>query len=469
MIAYSNVRSGRLAQLVEHSLDVRRVSGSSPLTSTNFLRQEICMKVSVVTFGCKVNQYDSESVLNLLTESGYTRAKSSKEADIVIFNSCAVTAESSRKLKKSLNSVKKVNRRAVIVMMGCLSQAFPGIEKDFEDVDIFLGNSNKNKVVSLISDYFKSKTRVISVAPSQACFPEVSISKFSDRTRAFIKIQDGCDRFCSYCIIPYARGRVRSRSVGGIVSEVERLAANGYKEVTLVGINLSSYGLDSGEKLDDLVGELALISGLERIRLGSLEPDLVTDEFLSNLSKNLKFCPQFHLSLQSGSNKVLKDMRRLYTREEYISLVERIRKLFRNSTITTDLIVGFPGETDQDFESSIKMLKMINFLKVHVFPYSAREGTLAAKMKNQISKDVKSERVKLAIQEANRQTDKILSSFVGSVFQVLYENAKENGIYEGYTQNYVLVKTKSIKNISGKIVSTRIKSYINGCCIGEIV
>lgn len=426
------------------------------------------MKVCIVTFGCKVNQYDSEAVLEMLTEEGYIKVNTIFEADIVIFNSCAVTAESVKKLKKSLNFVRNNNKNAIVVLMGCVPQAFPEFRDSFKNVDIFIGNSNKNKIGEILKNFIEQRKRIVCVEPFGSVSENFFVSEFSDRTRAFLKIEDGCNRFCSYCIIPYARGKIRSKPINEIISEVYTLAKNGYKEITFVGINLSSYGIDIGTNLDEILKMVALVPGIERIRLGSLEPDLVTEEFLIKLSENPKFCPQFHLSLQSGSNKILKSMHRLYTKEDYINITKKIAMLFKNSTITTDLIVGFPGESEEDFNDSIEMIKKIGFLKVHVFPYSARSGTLAAGMPNQIPKNVKLLRVKKAIAEAERQKGIILNNFIGKRLSVLYENTKQGKWYEGYTSNYILVKAVSDTDIRGKIIDTYIESCEKNYCIGKL-
>ena len=370
------------------------------------------MKAFIITFGCKVNQYDSEVALTLLNKAGYGKAESIYNADIVIVNSCAVTQESVKKLKKSLNFVKKKNPNGIILLMGCVPQAFPESEGEFKNVDIFIGNSNKYNLVPIIEKFIKNRQRLVNVEKYNSGICSSLVHEFSKRTRAFIKIEDGCNRFCSYCIIPYARGRVRSKTIDNILFEVKGLADNGYKEINLVGINLSSYGLDLGTNLSDVINKISEIQGIERIRLGSLEPDLVTEKFLREISKNEKFCPQFHLSLQSGSNKILKAMHRLYTREDYINIVEKIRSMFKNATITTDLIVGFPGETENEFEESIDIIKKIKFLKIHIFPYSLRSGTVAAKMPGHIPKDIKNRRVKIAINEANNQTKLLLNNFL---------------------------------------------------------
>ena len=426
------------------------------------------MKVYIITFGCKVNQYDSEAVLELLIRSGFTQAENVSNADIVILNSCAVTSESVRKLKKTVNYIKSNNPKCITVLMGCIPQAFPGMDEEFSAFDITIGNYNKANLVSYISEFTDKKEHIVDIIPRSIDFDDLSIEKFSAHTRAFLKIEDGCNRFCSYCIIPYARGRVRSKSIDDIKREVENLVKNGYKEIILVGINLSSYGTDLGLSLYDAINAAHSIDGVQRIRLGSLEPDLIQEDFLNKLSKKEKFCHHFHLSLQSGSNKVLKSMRRLYTREEYINTVRHIRRMFEDATITTDIIVGFPGESESDFLDSIDIIKEVNFLKVHIFPYSERRGTLASKMPDKISNQIKSLRVRLMKKEVSKQTSKVLHSFTGETLSVLYEKIDNEGFYEGYSDNYILVKTKSDTDIRGKIVKTHIKSNTETYCVGII-
>ncbi len=425
------------------------------------------MDFYIHTFGCKVNQCDSGDIDKQMIESGFERSSDFKSSDIVIVNSCAVTFESVRKLRHMLNRVRKENPNCILVLTGCAAQADIS-EVNFDDIDIIVGNSDKHKVSLVVKDYIKNKKNIVKINPifDIDTFQNYKIDHTLNKSRAFLKIEDGCNRFCSYCIIPYARGKVRSKSIDSIINETKQLAESGYKEIVLVGINLSCYGSDLGVDLADAVDAVGSCDGIERIRLGSLEPDLTTPELISRFSAQPKFCPQFHMSLQSGSDVVLKNMRRHYTHSEYLSVCENIRKYFPNATFTTDLMVGFPGETEDDFKESLKIIKEVKFLKVHVFPYSPRPGTLAAKFDNQIPSSVKSQRVRKAIEKSNISCKMVFNEFLGKKYDVLYENIDKNGFYCGYTKEYLPVKTKSENNISGDIVSTELCSIEDDCIIG---
>ena len=416
------------------------------------------MNFSVFTFGCKVNQGESQSVISELVSYGHTFCESpfNKIVDIVIVNSCTVTAESDRKMRQFINKVRRENNGAIIVLMGCMPQAFPETAAGFRDVQIIIGNNKKSKLPLLIDRYFKERKQIISIdnINSVKTFEEIETPSISSRFRAFLKIEDGCDRFCSYCIIPYARGRVRSKSLESIRKDVINLSTSGYKEIVLTGINLSSYGKDLNCGLEDAVKEVGKIEAVERIRLGSLEPDMLNENLIKLLSKESKLCAQFHLSLQSGSNNTLKKMRRLYNREDYIKTVNLLRDNFSDATFTTDLMVGFPGETESDFEESLSIIEEIKFLKVHVFPYSIRPGTLASKFENQIGKAVKTRRVQKAVEISKKVGKIVLEEFANRKMKVLYESCDSEGFYKGYTSNYILVKSKSSEDVRGKLLET---------------
>lgn len=428
------------------------------------------MNFYIVTFGCKVNQCESDKMSFLMTEKGYTLSTSIEEADVIIVNSCTVTGESDRKLRQTIHKIKKLNPNSIVLLTGCMPQASPEDAKKLDGVDIIVGNSKKYSVTEELEKFFKNKNKIIDV-------PLISIQKeFQDtlsmdpsrRCRAFLKIEDGCNRFCSYCIIPYARGRVRSLPLSKIKKDIENLAKNGYKEVVLVGINLFSYGEDIDCDIADAVKAACSVEGINRVRLGSLEPDLLSDDLIERLSLEKKLCPQFHLSLQSGSDKVLKLMRRKYNIKEYTNVVEKLRNKFPNATFTTDLMVGFTGETDLDFRESLDVLKDIEFLKVHVFPYSIRPGTLAEKFKNPVDKKIKTNRVKEAIDFSEKISKIVLNKFIGCTLDVLYETVNSQGMYEGYTTNYIYVKTASNTDIRGKILPTKINKIQDNFCIGSI-
>ena len=354
------------------------------------------MKVSTITLGCKVNQYETQA--NQLLQGGFSACQTDEDADIILLNSCTVTSTSDHKVKQTLHKARREHPHAVIVLTGCMPQAFPELAEDLTDADIVLGNSNRSSLLPHILQYLSTRQRIIDIVPHQTKekFESMSVENFYERTRAFIKIQDGCNRFCSYCIIPYARGRVRSRKIDSIIKEIEQIAQKGIKEVVITGIHLASYGKDFEENIGliDLLEEINKIDGIVRIRLGSLEPKIITEEFMQRLSKLEKICHHFHLSLQSGCDNTLKRMNRKYTTSEFEEIVQRLRKYYNDVILTTDIIVGFPGETEEDFETTYNYLKKINFYKMHVFPYSPRKGTVAAKMPDQIQGDIKEKRSK---------------------------------------------------------------------------
>lgn len=428
------------------------------------------MNFYIVTFGCKVNQCESDKMSFLMTEKGYTLSTSIEEADVIIINSCTVTGESDRKLRQTIHKIKKLNPNSIVLLTGCMPQASPEEAKKLDGVDIIVGNSKKYSVTEELEKFFKNKNKIIDVPliSTQKEFQDTLSMDPSRRCRAFLKIEDGCNRFCSYCIIPYARGRVRSLPLSKIKKDIENLAKSGYKEVVLVGINLFSYGEDIDCDIADAVKAACSVEGINRVRLGSLEPDLLSDDLIERLSLEKKLCPQFHLSLQSGSDKVLKLMRRKYNIKEYTNVIEKLRNKFPNATFTTDLMVGFTGETDLDFRESLDVLKDIEFLKVHVFPYSIRPGTLAEKFKNPVDKKTKTNRVKEAIDFSEKISKIVLNRFIGRTLDVLYETVNPEGMYEGYTENYIYVKTASKTDIRGKILPTKINKIQDNFCLGSI-
>ncbi len=426
------------------------------------------MKISFCTHGCKVNQYETQSLRELFLHNGYELAKKGETPDVFLLNSCTVTAESDRKNRQMLRRIKKKYPSCVTVLFGCMVQAFP-TKAETLGADILFGNTDHKKLLTLLDEYVKNRTTLNFVEEhikgEKYCTP--GISYFEGRTRAYMKIEDGCNRFCSYCAIPYARGRVRSRSVSDIKSEAERLAQNGYNEIVLVGINLSAYGQDNGETLCNAVNAASQPDGVKRVRLGSLEPDHISDEILEGLRQNKKFCPQFHLSLQSGSSTTLKRMNRHYDAEFYRDLINRIRLIFKDASITTDVMVGFVGETEDEFSESLNFVKEIGFARCHVFAYSKREGTAAAKLSGHIEKAQKLERSEKMIAAANEAQYNFLKKQLGTTQSVLFETY-QNGICEGYTENYTRVLVRSENDISNKIYSVYLKT-VNGDFIeGEL-
>ncbi len=427
------------------------------------------MKVSVYTLGCKVNQYDTQEMISELVKNGYTVADHKSKCDVYIINSCTVTAESSRKSRQAVRRLRAENKDAIIVLTGCFSQAFRDEASLLEDADIIIGNNTNHKLTEYLEAFLKTKERIIDIIPHtrEEKYCGKSIDTFEGHTRAFIKIQDGCNRYCSYCIIPKARGFSRSRQLDDIQQEITCLANLGYKEIVFVGINLSSYGLDNGTDICDALTIAENTPGIERFRLGSLEPDHITDEIIAKLSKMKKFCPQFHLSLQSGSNKILKKMNRHYTAEEYYELCCKLKSTFPDISLTTDIIVGFPGETEEDFNETAAFAKKCGFMKVHVFPFSPREGTPAFNYTNKIQNSIKAKRCSALQQACDKIRNEFMTDYIGKTVNVLFETPK-NDIQQGYTENYTPVTVRCQHNLSGKIFPVKITSVNTDFCEGII-
>lgn len=426
------------------------------------------MKIAFYTLGCKVNQYETNWLSEQAESKGFSVVNHNEDADIYVVNSCTVTGESDRKTRQTVRRFKRIHPESVVVLTGCMPQAFPGDAEKLTEADIVLGNKNNYLLFDLLENYFSGCERIISIDTHKTgdTFVPCKIKNFEGRTRAIVKIEDGCDRFCSYCIIPYARGRVRSKSLEDLKEEFESLYHKGFCEVVLVGINLSSYGKDTGSSMCDAV-ELADKVGFKRIRLGSLEPDHITDEVIERLAKVKSFCPQFHISLQSGCNKTLKTMNRHYTTEEYSELCQKLRKSFDYTSLTTDIMVGFPDESEEDFEESARFAEKIGFEKVHVFPYSPREGTRAAKMK-QLEKSLKEQRCREMIKRTTKVRTDYLLSQVGKTVNVLFETRSADGYTEGYTENYTPVKVKG-EIPCNEIKKTKITEINGDFCVGEII
>lgn len=429
------------------------------------------MNVRIITLGCKVNQYESEAMGEMLGKNGISRAADGEAADIVIINSCTVTAQSDHKVRQTLRREKKKNPDAIMVLTGCMVQAFPEKSQELQEADIILGTSNRGRLVDYIMSFMSSRQRIVDISEHKngEKFESMSINNFNERTRAYVKIEDGCNRFCSYCIIPYARGRVRSKPLEEIKPEVEALAAAGYKEIVLTGINLSVYGQEFGLHLCDAVEAVCAVEGVERVRLGSLEPEQLSEDVIARLAKQEKLCPQFHLSLQSGCDATLKRMNRHYTCDEYRQIVANLRKAFPNTAITTDLMVGFAGETDEEFQESLAFAKEIAFAKVHVFAYSRRPGTKAYDAPGQVSNKVKEERSHRMIEVTTGTQKDFFRQQVGLTETVLFEQEKDKNVYEGYTRNYTPVYVVSTENIRGKILPVKITDVTEDACIGQIV
>lgn len=427
------------------------------------------MKIYFHTLGCKVNQYETQEMREMAVNGGYFVTENESEADIFVVNSCTVTSESDRKTRQSVRHFKKSYPASTVVLTGCMPQSFPEMAEKLTEADIVLGNKNNKLLVSALNEYFVNHNRVLHLEQHEKGESLVSsgITNFEERTRATLKIEDGCDRFCSYCIIPKARGRVRSKDICEIKKETEFLANNGYTEIVLVGINLSAYGKNSDLDLADAIFAVAENEKIKRIRLGSLEPDHLTDELLEKLAKCDKLCPQFHISLQSGCDKTLKNMHRHYTAEEYEHLCIKLRENFKDTTLTTDIMVGFPQETDEDFEISRRFAEKIGFEKIHIFPYSRRSGTVADKMDGQIDRSVKAERVSKLSETAEKIRKEFLKKQIGKTLNVLVEGKQKDDYLFGYTENYTPVKFKGTAEI-GSIANVKISSSDNEFCYGEI-
>lgn len=430
------------------------------------------MTVSFYTLGCKVNQYETQSLMRLFEQRGYSVRSTAETADVFVINSCTVTAESDRKTRQTVRHFKKKMPQSVIVLMGCMPQAFPNAAAELLDADIVVGNVDVSVIPDLVEKFLKDKKRTVRISEHKngECFSTPTIESFEGRTRAFLKIEDGCNRFCSYCIIPYSRGRVRSKSLDEIKSETEILSRAGYSEIVLVGINLSAYGneQENGFNICDAVDVASKPKGIKRVRLGSLEPDHISDEMLARLKNNEKFCPQFHLSLQSGCDDTLKRMNRHYDSAFYYDLVTRIRNIFPNAAITTDVMVGFVGEDEREFNESLEFVKKVGFAKAHVFAYSRREGTRAYSMENQVLKAVKEKRSAAMIAATTDTEYEFLKNMVGQTVSVLFETVK-GGFYEGYTENYSRVLVKSKKDIRSLIVPVRIIGAEKEHLVAELV
>lgn len=423
------------------------------------------MKVALHNLGCKVNSYETDAMSQLFKDAGYELVQFNEKADIYVINTCSVTNIADRKSRQMLHRAKKMNPEAVVVAAGCYAQVAAGdLEKD-SAVDVIVGNNKKKEIVSLVENYIrdnKLNEAVIDIAHDNE-YEDLELMTVTEHTRAYIKIQDGCNQFCSYCIIPYARGRIRSREPESIYEEIKRLAKQGFMEVVLTGIHLSSYNAD-GVKLIDVVEAIEQIEGIERIRLGSLEPGIVTEDFVSRLSKCKKVCPHFHLSMQSGCDDTLKRMNRHYTSDEYYEKCQLIRKYYKNPAFTTDVIVGFPGETEEEFGITEQFVRKVEFAELHVFKYSKRTGTRAAVMENQVDEQIKAKRSDVLIATGEELKKAYRNIFIDKKVPVLFEEKvviDNKEYYVGHTTEYIKIAVESKADICGKIVETTIFDTLN--------
>lgn len=423
-------------------------------------------KVAFHTLGCKVNTYETDAMEQMLLSHGYEIVSFENQADIYIINTCSVTNMADRKSRQMLHKAKKKNPNAVVVAAGCYVQAAPKEVLADAGVDLVIGNNRKQDLVQILEDYFKEhrEEAVIDINKEQE-YEELELDFVSDHTRAYIKVQDGCNQFCSYCIIPYTRGRVRSRAKQDVISEIKRIAKNGTKEVVLTGIHLSSYGKDfkDGTDLLDLIKAVQEVNGIQRIRLGSLEPRIITLEFAQELRRLDKFCPHFHLSLQSGCEATLKRMNRHYTPEEYYEKCELLREVFEHPAITTDVIAGFPGETEEEFEETYKFLEKVNFYEMHVFKYSKRKGTRAAEMENQVPEPIKTKRSNILLELTRECSKRYRSFWIGREVNVLLEEkiVLDGEVYTvGHTKEYVKAAVKG-EFSSNTFITGKINGFLN--------
>ncbi|MGI5894189.1 MAG: tRNA (N(6)-L-threonylcarbamoyladenosine(37)-C(2))-methylthiotransferase MtaB [Candidatus Merdivicinus sp.] len=429
------------------------------------------MRVAFTTLGCKVNQYETEMLAERFAREGYEIVEPHDFADLYIVNSCTVTASGDKKTRQLLRRLKKQNPAALAALTGCYPQAFPEEAAAIAEADIVTGSRNRSGLLAAVKRACETGERVVEILPHERGeeFEQMSVTGLRGRTRAFVKIEDGCERYCSYCIIPKARGPIRSKPLEAIRAELSDLAANGYREVVLVGINLSSYGKDLGLRLIDAVELACGVEGIARVRLGSLEPELLTSEDIQRMAAQPKFCPQFHLALQSGCDKTLRAMNRHYDTAEYARIAADIRKSFENPSLTTDIMVGFAGETEADFEESVAFARKMNFAKVHVFAYSRREGTAAAKRPEQVPPSVKEERSRRMIDAMNEVRKAFLFSQLGKTEEVLIETTKTPLGYEGFTKNYTPVYVNCAEKFCGTVCKVRLEAVLEGHCVGTLV
>ncbi|MEE1043495.1 MAG: tRNA (N(6)-L-threonylcarbamoyladenosine(37)-C(2))-methylthiotransferase MtaB [Clostridia bacterium] len=422
-------------------------------------------KVKFHTLGCKVNLYETEAMKGLFEEAGYMVTEDD-DADVLVINTCTVTAMSDRKSRQMIRRAKKNNPESIVVVVGCYSQVAPEDVEKIQEVDIILGTTDRTKIVKFV-EYFDGNRKTYVKKEIPKIFEDLK-STHQSRTRATLKIQDGCRNFCTYCIIPFARGPLRSKSIESTVAEVKELAQNGYKEIVLVGINLAMYGIDSDKRLIDVIEAVCGVKGIERVRLGSLEPNLVTDEFIERTKKLDNFCHHFHLALQSGSTTVLKRMKRLYTADEYLKAAQMLQNAFVDCALTTDVMVGFPGETEDEFEESRNTVKKVGFSSIHVFPYSRRKGTVADKMNNQVDENIKNIRSEKMIETGKELKKAFFEKHIGKTMSVLIERESAEGVFEGHTSNFIQVFAKG-KSAEGELVNVKLTGYKDEFMTGEII
>ena len=459
------------------------------------------MKVHFFTLGCKTNTYESSAMGQSFTQKGYEITKDKEEkADIYIINTCSVTNIAERKSRQMMRQAKELNPEAIIVACGCYAQVAKDQIAQIDEVDLIIGSKEKNQIVDIIEEYLKNQNKEILISDimNESEYQDFESTTMTELNRAVVKIQDGCDRFCSYCIIPYARGHIRSRNPIKIIEEIENIAKQGIKEVVLTGIHLASYGKDftdetareyrkqynyneeykkytpnddlasGGFRLIEILEQINKVKGIERIRLGSIEPKLITEEFVTRLSKLEKICHHFHLSLQSGCDEILKRMNRRYTTEDFRTICKILRTAYRDVIFTTDIIVGFPGETEEEFNQTYEFLKEIKIYKMHIFKYSPKRGTAATKFKNQIDSKIKDERSKILLELSDKNEIEYNETYINKTVTVLFEET-ENGYFKGHTGNYLAVKVKTDKDLTDKLLKVKIDKLEKLELVGTLV
>ena len=425
-------------------------------------------KVAFCSLGCKVNQYETNAMAQKFIEHGYEVVEFDEYADVYIVNTCTVTNVADRKSRQMLRRAKEINKDATLVACGCYAQVAKDELKKIPEIDLIIGNNEKNDIIQIVENHISQKGAedLVSDVMYKLDYVELGTTTYTEKTRAVIKVQDGCDRFCSYCLIPYARGHIRSRKIENVIEEIKKVVEEGINEVVITGIHIASYGRDfKGENIGliDLLEEINKIQGLHRIRLGSIEPTIITDEFVERLSKLDKICDHFHLSLQSGCTETLKRMNRRYTTEEFKAVTKRLRAKFPNAALTTDIIVGFPGETDEEFNTTYEFLKEIAFYKMHILKYSQRKGTKAAVMTNQVDGKIKEERSKKLIELSNENEYNYNKKYIGKQVEVLFEE-REGEYLKGHTTNYIVVKHKTDKDdLINKIAKVTVSEAKQDC------
>lgn len=428
-------------------------------------------KAAFCTLGCKVNQYETEAIREMFENEGYECIPFNEKADIYVINTCSVTNMGDRKSRQMIHRARKLNPEAVIVVTGCYAQTSSDDVIDMDGVNLVIGTKDRKNMVNFLRDLSpQSKINLVGDIMHNHEFEELNITKYEDRTRAYIKIQEGCSQFCTYCIIPYARGPIRSRKEEDVINEITKLAQNGFSEIILVGIHVASYGLDlKTTSLEQLLEKIENINGIKRIRLSSIEPMTLDKHFVSKIKNSQKLCHHFHISLQSGCNETLERMNRRYSVEQYREIVMGLREAFEDVAVTTDIMVGFPDETEEEFEKTLEFVKEMKFADAHVFQYSPRKGTPAAKMKNQISPHIKEQRSKMVIELTKKSRNEFLEKFKGKTMEVLFEKRLSDGMFEGKTSNYITVAVYSDTDLSGEFRNVELNRLENDKFIGKII